>query len=80
MVLTGAGLDGLVCSAQGCRAGAVYGIVWNNPRVHAPERRKVWLACEEHREPLSAFVGIRGFLLEVVPVEALEDDASSRGR
>ena len=58
----------LVCSAKGCRAGAVWGLLWNNPALHDAERRKVWLACDEHREPLSAFLGVRGFLREAVPV------------
>lgn len=61
----------LVCSARGCRDRAAYGVVWNNPSVHAPDRRKVWLACPEHRESLSGFLSLRGFLLEVVPVAEL---------
>lgn len=35
---------------------------WNNPKIHKPQRRKVWLACEEHRESLSGFLGARNFL------------------
>jgi hypothetical protein len=64
----------LVCSAKGCRATATYAVVWRNPRLHAAGRRKVWPACEEHREHLSTFVDLRGFLLEVVPVDALGPD------
>ncbi|MQY12260.1 hypothetical protein SRB5_23930 [Streptomyces sp. RB5] len=41
-------------------------LVWNNPKVHTPERRKTWLACGEHREYLEQFLGVRGFLKEVV--------------
>jgi hypothetical protein len=44
-------------------------VLWNNPRLHTPERRKTWLACEEHRESLSAFLSARNFLKDVVPVE-----------
>ena len=58
--------EDLVCSARGCRADASWGVLWNNPRLHTPERRKVWLACDEHRESLSDFLGARGFLKEVV--------------
>lgn len=61
----------LVCSAKACRSGATYGVIWNNPTVHAPERRKVWLACAEHRESLSGFLSVRGFLIEVVDVADL---------
>ena len=40
---------------------------WNNPKLHTPDRRKVWLACDEHRESLSQFLAARGFLKDVVP-------------
>ena len=57
-----------VCSARGCRSAAVWVLAWNNPRIHTPERRKTWLACEEHREHLGRFLGVRGFLRETVPL------------
>jgi hypothetical protein len=56
-----------ICSARGCRAPAGWALRWNNPRLHDPERRKTWLACAEHREPLGDFLGARGFLRDVVP-------------
>lgn len=62
---------GPVCSARACRTTAVWALRWNNPRLHTPERRKTWLACEEHRESLAAFLGLRGFLRDVVPVTDL---------
>jgi hypothetical protein len=58
-----------ICSAKGCRTAAVWVLAWNNPKVHTPERRKTWLACEEHREHLSQFLGVRGFLKDVVRFE-----------
>jgi hypothetical protein len=58
---------GPVCSAKGCRATAVWALRWNNPKLHDPERRKTWLACEEHRASLSEFLGVRGFLRDVEP-------------
>lgn len=58
-----------ICSAKGCRADAVWVLAWNNPKIHTPERRKTWLACEEHREHLSQFLGVRGFLKDVVLLE-----------
>lgn len=77
--------DGLVCSAKGCREAAGWVLAWNNPKLHAPERRKTWLACDEHREHLSTFLGVRGFLKEVVPLEewrrreeAADGDAAGR--
>ena len=58
----------LVCSARGCTRHAEFGLQWNNPSLHTPERRKTWLACAEHREHLAQFLGARGFLREVVEV------------
>jgi hypothetical protein len=58
----------VVCSAKGCRSAAVWVLAWNNPKLHTPERRKTWLACDEHREHLSSFLGVRGFLKDVVPL------------
>ena len=55
-----------ICSARDCRAPAVHELRWNNPKLHTPERRKVWLACEAHRQSLSEFLSARNFLREVV--------------
>lgn len=55
----------LVCSAKGCQQSASHAVVWNNPKVHAPEREKTWMACDEHRDWLAEFVDKRGFLLRV---------------
>jgi hypothetical protein len=65
--VTIAGVD-KICSSKGCRNAARWELRWNNPRLHTPERRKVWLACDEHREHLSQFLDARGFLREVEPV------------
>lgn len=59
-----------MCSAKGCREAAAWELRWNNPRLHTEERRKVWLACDAHREHLEQFLGARSFLREVVPVGA----------
>lgn len=63
----------LECSSRGCRAPATWGLLWNNPRLHTPERRKVWLACDDHREHLERFLGNRSFLRDVVPVDHLAE-------
>ena len=65
----------LVCSAKGCRATATWAHLWNNPRLHTPERRKVWLACDEHRRSLGEFLSVRGFLQDTVPADAIPADA-----
>ena len=56
-----------VCSRRGCGDPATWSLSWNNPRVHTPERRKVWLACDEHHAHLADFLGQRGFLKSVEP-------------
>lgn len=63
-----------LCSAKGCRDDAAYGLLWNNPKLHTPDRRKTWLACEEHQVSLSHFLSIRGFLKDTVPVSQLTDE------
>ncbi len=65
-------VDERVCSAKGCRVDATWGLLWNNPRLHTPERRKVWLACDAHREHLEQFLGARSFLRATVPVDRLD--------
>jgi hypothetical protein len=56
-----------VCSARGCGAPARWALQWNNPKIHTAERRKTWLACDEHKQSLSDFLGARSFLREVEP-------------
>jgi hypothetical protein len=67
-VTTTPGRTSLVCSSKGCRNPARYELRWNNPKLHPPERRKVWLTCEDHKERLSGFLQVRGFLRETVPM------------
>ncbi|MFE5260419.1 hypothetical protein [Streptomyces coelicoflavus] len=68
-----------ICSAKGCRTAAVWVLAWNNPKLHTPERRKTWIACDEHRESLSQFLGVRGFLKDVVPLAEWEAAESTEG-
>ncbi|MFC7241142.1 acetone carboxylase [Catellatospora aurea] len=58
----------LICSRKGCRAAALWDLRWNNPKLHDPERRKSWLACDEHRQTLADFLSARGFLRETLPL------------
>ena len=43
-------------------------LLWNNPKIHTEDRRKQWLACDEHRDILGDFLKARGFLRDVEPV------------
>ncbi|WP_022872504.1 hypothetical protein [Nesterenkonia alba] len=57
------------CSRKGCRTDAVWQIKWNNPKIHTPDRRKVWLACDEHRDWLEHFLKQRLFWRTTEPLE-----------
>lgn len=71
--MTGSTAHELVCSAKGCRRAAVHAVLWRNPALHTEQRRKVWLACDDHRDHLRDFVQLRGFLLDVVGVDELTE-------
>lgn len=58
-----------ICSAKGCRAPAAWSLRWNNPKLHTPDRRKNWLACDAHRDHLRDFLDARGFLREVARLD-----------
>ena len=62
----------LICSRQGCTADATFGMLWNNPKLHTPQRRKVWLTCPEHQEDFRLYLSSRNFLKDEVPVADLE--------
>ncbi|MCT1829284.1 hypothetical protein M3C50_05100 [Brevibacterium luteolum] len=61
----------LRCSARACSRPAAFAMLWNNPRVHTPERRKVWLACDDHRTYLHEYLQLRGLLKDDVPVDEI---------
>lgn len=65
--------ENLVCSAKGCRATAHWALRWNNPRLHTPDRRKVWLACPDHRTHLENFLSARSFHRDTIPVADLPE-------
>lgn len=56
------------CSRAGCRDDAVWLIAWRNPRIHTPDRRKEWVACDEHVGYLRDFLAARDFPLDVTPL------------
>lgn len=66
------------CSSKGCGAEAVWALRWNNPTLHTPDRRKIWAACEEHRDHLAGFLTARGFLRDVLPLAEAEPDPGPR--
>ena len=59
-----------ICSAKSCRADARWVLGWNNPKLHTPDRRKTWTACDTHREFLAAFLDARGLLRDTLPLPA----------
>lgn len=57
------------CSRAGCRAAALWRIDWRNPKIHAEDRRKTWVACDEHVGYLREFLAARSFPLSVAELE-----------
>ena len=57
-----------ICSARGCPAPARWALLWNNPKIHTPDREKTWLACDEHRDSLTDFLSRRGFFRRYEPL------------
>ncbi|WP_314146972.1 hypothetical protein [uncultured Leifsonia sp.] len=58
----------LTCSRAGCTDTAGWRIEWRNPKIHAADRVKVWLACDEHVDFLREFLAAREFPLRVLAV------------
>lgn len=58
----------LICSSKGCDARARHQVVWNNPKIHTPDRRKIWLACDEHESTLREFLAKRDFYRATEPI------------
>ncbi|WP_227878326.1 acetone carboxylase [Arthrobacter dokdonensis] len=57
-----------ICSRKGCRNTATTRLLWNNPKIHAPERRKVWLACDDHATWLQDYLQERSLWKETLPM------------
>jgi hypothetical protein len=76
----GGSTDDLRCSRAGCRSNATCNVNWRNPRIHTPDRVKVWLACDEHAGFLRDYLDTRGFPVQLTPLgvvpDRVADDAS----
>ncbi|WP_256939392.1 hypothetical protein [Arthrobacter sp. BF1] len=60
-----------ICSRKGCRANATTQLLWNNPKIHTAERRKIWLACSEHVAWLEDYLQSRSLWKETLPLEVM---------
>ncbi|MFE1645243.1 hypothetical protein [Microbacterium sp. P01] len=60
-----AAVDAPDCSRAGCRVPARWRVEWRNPRIHAADRRKTWVACDDHVAYLREFLAAREFPVEV---------------
>ena len=58
----------VICSRKGCRSQATTQLLWNNPKIHTAERRKIWLACDEHVAWLEDYLQSRSLWKETVPM------------
>ncbi len=79
MIQLGSADAPVACSSAGCASAAAWRVNWRNPRIHTPDRVKVWLACDAHRESLRDYLATRGFPVLVsdmaAPVELVPDAA-----
>lgn len=71
--MIGFGDPGMRCSAAGCTDAARFRVNWRNPRIHGPERVKVWLACDVHRDSLATYLASRGFPVQVTGLDVALD-------
>jgi hypothetical protein len=67
------------CSRAGCRSSALWRVEWRNPKIHSPDRVKVWVACDEHRDFLRDYLAAREFPVAVLPLAPLGGGAANRG-
>ena len=65
---SGQGPEVVKCSRKGCQEQVRFEVLWNNPKVHAPERLKSWAACEEHVQYLQDFLVARSFWKQTIPL------------
>jgi len=65
------------CSRAGCREIAVWRVEWRNPRIHSPDRRKVWVACDAHRDYLRDYLAARDFPVAVAPLTTAPSSAAT---
>ncbi|HKU30686.1 MAG TPA: hypothetical protein VJQ60_09370 [Arthrobacter sp.] len=75
----GSGVPKAMCSRKGCRADATWRLLWNNPRIHTPDRRKAWLSCGEHRDWLEDYLQTRGLWKETIPFDSGDNEAAAAG-
>lgn len=66
------------CSRAGCREDARWNVNWRNPRIHGPERVKVWLACDEHSDYLESYLAARDFPVLLTPLGQSVDSVPER--
>lgn len=58
------------CSRKGCRTTATTQLLWNNPKIHTPERRKIWIACDDHADWLENYLSERLLFKQRLPLSA----------
>lgn len=67
------------CSRKGCRADATVALLWNNPKIHTPERRKTWLACADHADWLENYLTERLLFKKRLPLEDAVPGTGTQG-
>lgn len=71
VIIPGQTDETLRCSRTSCSEPPSWRVVWRNPKIHAQDRRKIWLSCSDHKDYFEGYLGQRGF---PVHAEALEEN------
>ena len=58
-----------VCSRTECNSQVAWFVLWNNPKLHSPDKIKTWGSCNEHLDYFISYLTIRGFFLRKEPAE-----------
>jgi len=66
VIIPGSPTPTLRCSRSSCEAPPEWDVLWRNPKIHGPERQKIWLACTEHREYFESYLSQKGFPVSTI--------------
>lgn len=67
MIIPGTEAPSVRCSRTSCTVPPEWKVLWRNPRIHGPERQKIWLTCDEHRDYFEAYLAQKGFPVSTAP-------------
>jgi hypothetical protein len=73
VIIPGEATETIECSRASCREKPFWQVIWRNPKIHAADRKKIWLACDEHRVYFESYLSQKGFPVGSIPLEPESD-------